>query len=154
MTENNTPAPAATPTPEGMPATAVPSPTAAAAPIAAPVEPPLTGEELISIEEFAKFKFRVAVIESVEAVPKSNKLLKLQVDVGPLGKRQILAGIAKFYTPEALIGRKIVIVANLKPAKLMGLESQGMLLAASTDDLSALGFLTPEKDMPAGAVVR
>jgi methionyl-tRNA synthetase len=100
-----------------------------------------------------KVKLRVARIESAEAVPKSNKMLRLQLDLGPLGKRQILSGIAKFYTPEALIGKHIVVVANLKPAKLMGLESAGMLLAASSDDGSALCVLEPT-DIPPGSVVR
>lgn len=111
--------------------------------------------EEISIEEFAKVKFRVARVVAAEAVPKSSKLLKLTVDVGPeIGQRQILSGISKFYTPEQLIGRKIVVVANLKPATMMGLDSQGMLLAASTADLSSLIVLDPGQDMPEGAEVR
>ena len=73
---------------------------------------------------------------------------------GEHGKRQIVSGIAQHYTPEQLIGRQIVIVANLKPAKLMGVESQGMLLAASTDGDGALALLTPDKPIPSGARVR
>lgn len=110
-------------------------------------------EEPIGIEDFMKVKLRVARIESAEPVPKSNKMLKLHVDLGPLGKRQILSGIAKHYTPETLVGKHIVVVANLKPAKLMGLESEGMLLAASTDDGSALCVLEPT-NIPPGSVVR
>lgn len=114
-----------------------------------------TNEELIDIEYFSKIKLRVAKIEAAEAVPKSKKLLKLQVDLGPeLGKRQIMAGIATHYSPENLIGRHIVIVANLKPAQLMGHESQGMLLAASTSDNTILGLLSPDKEIPAGSGVR
>lgn len=128
-------------------------PEAAAAP--APSAPaPAPADDSIDIEHFMKVKFRVARIEAAEPVPKSNKLLKLQIDLGPLGKRQILSGISKFYAPEALIGKKIIVVANLKPAKLMGLDSQGMLLAASSDDGSLLVIADPGQDMPAGSVVR
>ncbi len=110
--------------------------------------------EQVDIDHFAKVKLRVARIESAEAIPKSKKLLKLQVDVGPLGKRQILAGIAQHYQPETLIGRKIVIVANLKPASLMGHESQGMLLAGSSPDGSILALLAPDSTLPEGSEVR
>lgn len=126
-------------TPETAPATAVEN-TAA--------------EPQIEIEDFMRVKLRVARIEAAEAVPKSSKLLKLQLDLGPLGKRQILSGIAKFYTPETLIGKKIVVVANLKPATMMGLESQGMLLAASNQELTQLIVLDPGQDMEPGSEVR
>lgn len=129
------------------------TPETIAAPQTAPA-PAAVVDDSIDIEQFMKVKFRVARIEAAEAVPKSNKLLKLQIDLGPLGKRQILSGIAKFYTPEALIGRKIIVVANLKPAKLMGLDSQGMLLAASSDDGSLLVIADPGQNMPEGSVVR
>ena len=115
----------------------------------AAAQPP---EELIDIEYFSKIKLRVARIESVEAVPKSNKLLKLQVDLGSEGKRQILAGIAKQFAPENLVGKEIVIVANLKPAKLMGLESHGMLLAAG--DAEPLALIQPGSHVPLGSRVR
>ena len=101
-------------------------------------------EELISIEDFKKVKLRTAKIIHAEAVPKSEKLVKLQVDLGN-EQRQILAGIAKHYSPESLIGKTIVVVANLKPAKLMGMESQGMLLAANAED-GSLGLVIPEID--------
>lgn len=117
-------------------------------------EPAAAAPELIEYEQFMRTKLRVARIEAAEAVPKSNKLLKLQLDLGALGKRQILSGIAKFYTPETLIGRKIVVVANLKPATMMGLESQGMLLAASNADGSQLTLLDPGQDMEVGSEVR
>ena len=110
--------------------------------------------ELISIDYFAKIKLRVALVEAAEPIPKSKKLIKLQVDLGPLGKRQILAGISQFYSPEALIGRRIVVVANLEPAKLMGEESQGMLLAASSADMTQLIVLDPGQQMPLGSEVR
>jgi len=112
-------------------------------------------QNLIDIDYFSKVQLRVARIEAVEAVPKSNKLLKLQLDLGAeLGKRQILSGIAKFYTPENLVGKKIVVIANLKPATLMGVESQGMLLAASDAGVTKLFVLDPGQDMEPGAVVR
>jgi methionyl-tRNA synthetase len=113
-----------------------------------------TPNDEIDIETFAKIKFRVATIEKVEAVPKSKKLYQIQLDVGELGKRQIVSGIAQHYTPEQLVGRQIVIVANLKPAKLMGVESRGMLLAASTEGDEVLAVLSPDKPIAAGARVR
>jgi methionyl-tRNA synthetase len=88
---------------------------------------------LIGIDQFGTVKLRTAVILEAERVPKSEKLLRLQVDLGT-EKRQILAGIAKYYAPEDVVGKTIVVVANLKPAKLMGMESQGMVLAASNAD--------------------
>ena len=118
-----------------------------------PVTAPIVDDE-IEIDLFARVKLRTATIEAVESVPKSKKLYRIQLDVGELGKRQIVSGIAQHYTPEQLIGRQIVIVSNLKPAKLMGVESQGMLLAASTDGDGALALLTPDKPIPSGARVR
>jgi methionyl-tRNA synthetase len=128
-------------------------------PAAAPATPtseaaPIPGIALIDIQDFAKVKLCVAQIESVEKIEKSKKLYKIQVDVGAvLGKRQIVSGIAQFYTPEQLVGRKIIIVSNLKPAQLMGTESQGMLLAASTSDRTALSLLTPAEEIPVGSYV-
>ncbi|HET6168777.1 MAG TPA: methionine--tRNA ligase [Terracidiphilus sp.] len=103
----------------------------------------------ISIDDFVKVDLRVAQILVAERVPKADKLLRLEVDLG-YEKRQILAGIAQFYDPEKLIGRKIVIVANLAPRKMRGLESNGMLLAASLPDGAPVlaGFL---EDVPLGA---
>ena len=86
----------------------------------------------ISIDAFMNVELRTARVLAAEAVPKSKKLIKLQVDLGT-EQRTILAGIAEAYQPEALVGRTIVIVANLKPAKLMGIESNGMVLAASPE---------------------
>jgi methionyl-tRNA synthetase len=86
----------------------------------------------ISIDEFMKVELRVAKVLAAERVPKSNKLLKLQVDVGS-EPRTIVAGIAEAYEPETLIGRTVVVVCNLKPAKLMGVESNGMILAAGPE---------------------
>lgn len=89
-----------------------------------------TEDNLISIDDFKKVQLRVAQILEAERVPKSEKLIKLQISLGE-SNRQIVAGIGQFYQPEELIGKKIVVVGNLKPAKLMGLESNGMLLAAN-----------------------
>ena len=119
----------------------------------APAAPTPISDE-IDIETFAKVKFRVATIEKVEQVPKSKKLYQIQLDVGELGKRQIVSGIALHYTPEQLVGKQIVIVANLKPAKLMGVESHGMLLAASTAGDEVLAVLTPDKPITPGSQVR
>ena len=126
-------------------------------PVAQPATPPTTpaqASDEIDIETFAKIKFRVATVESVEMVPKSKKLYQIQLDLGEHGKRQIVSGIAQHYTPEQLVGRQIVVVANLKPAKLMGVESHGMLLAASTEGDEVLAVLTPDKPITAGARVR
>ncbi|MGB0910298.1 MAG: methionine--tRNA ligase, partial [Nitrospirales bacterium] len=98
-----------------------------------------TTEEQISIEDFMKVQLKVAKVLSAERVPKSSKLLKLQVDLGS-EQRQIVAGIGKKYEPDNLVGETIVVVSNLKPAKLMGIESQGMVLAAG--DKEVLGLLT------------
>jgi len=127
-------------------------------PIAAPADAPLnpaegaaTAQERqhITIDDFVKVDLRVAQILVAERVPKAYKLLRLEVDLG-YEKRQILAGIAQYYEPEKLIGRKIVIVANLAPRKMRGLESNGMLLAASLPDGAPVlaGFL---EDVPLGA---
>jgi methionyl-tRNA synthetase len=101
------------------------------------------GPELIGIEDFMKVDLRVGKIVSAERVEKSEKLVKLKVDLGT-ETRQVVAGIGKSYSPEELMGKSIVIVANLKPAKLMGIESQGMLLAASSGDLLAVATFDRE----------
>jgi len=113
--------------------------------------PPPPGTEQISIDDFQKIQLKTAVVLTAERVPKSEKLLKLQVDLGG-EQRQIVAGIGKKYEPEGLVGRKIVIVANLKPAKLMGIESQGMVLAAGDKDVG--GLVTVLEDVPAGTKVK
>jgi methionyl-tRNA synthetase len=124
---------------------------AASAPAAAVVQPPSAPQEPqhITIDDFAKVELRVAQILVAERVPKADKLLRLEVDLG-YEKRQILAGIAQYYEPEKLVGRKIIIVANLAPRKMRGLESNGMLLAASLDDGAPVlaGFL---EEVPLGA---
>ncbi|WP_447968599.1 methionine--tRNA ligase [Nitrospira sp. M1] len=108
-------------------------------------------EEQIDIEDFMKVKLKVGKVLEAERVPKSNKLLKLQVDLGS-ERRQIVAGIGKKYEPDQLIGQTIVVVANLKPAKLMGVESQGMVLAAGGKEV--LGLLTMNEDTAPGSQVK
>lgn len=108
---------------------------------------------LIDIEHFAKVKLKVGQVLEAEKIEKSKKLLKLQVSLGDKDIRQIIAGIALKYEPEELIGRKVAVVSNLKPAKLMGNESQGMLLAVS-DEMNNLELLQIPIGMPAGAEIR
>jgi tRNA-binding protein len=105
---------------------------------------------MISIEEFRKVELKVATIKSVEPHPNADRLVVLQVDLGS-EQRQICAGIRNHYAPEELVGRQIVVVANLETAQLRGLESQGMLLAAS--DEGRVIILTPEKPVAAGSKV-
>ncbi|MBN1655989.1 MAG: methionine--tRNA ligase [Deltaproteobacteria bacterium] len=105
----------------------------------------------ISYDEFAKLELKVATIVSAERIAKSDKLLLLKVDIGESSPRQLLAGIAEYYAPETLIGKKVVVVANLKPRKLMGLESNGMVLAASNEQ--ALYILTVDGELPPGSRV-
>jgi methionine--tRNA ligase beta chain len=105
----------------------------------------------ISIDDFRKIELKVATIKSAEAHPNADKLLVLQIDLGG-EQRQICAGIRNSYTPEELVGKQIVVVANLETAKLRGLESQGMLLAAS--DEGRVIIMTPEKSVQAGAQVK
>lgn len=127
-------------TPQPIPAAS--TPTTTAAPAASPQ---------LTIDEFMKIQLKTAKILSAERVPKSEKLIKLQVSLGT-EQRQIVAGIGKKYEPEALIGKTIVIVANLKPAKLMGIESQGMVLAAG--DAEVRGLLTVLEEVDPGTKVK
>ncbi|MCD6552165.1 methionine--tRNA ligase subunit beta, partial [Thermotoga sp.] len=107
-------------------------------------------QNLITIDDFAKVDLRTAKVLEAEKIPNSRKLIKLIVDLGT-EKRQIVAGVAEYYRPEELIGKTIIVVANLKPAKLMGIESQGMLLAAKTGD--TLRLLTVDGDITPGVRV-
>jgi methionyl-tRNA synthetase len=113
-----------------------------------PAVPAPASDGKITIDDFAKVELRVALVKVAERVPKADKLLRLEVDLGT-ETRQILAGIAESYTPESLVGRKVVIVANLAPRKLRGLESNGMIVAASSEGGKAVlaGFL---EDVPLG----
>ena len=105
-------------------------------------------DDRISIADFSKVELKTAEVLEVEKVEGADKLLKLQIKVGE-ENRQIVAGIAEHYSPEELVGKKIVVVANLKPAVIRGVESNGMLLAVSTKD--SVTLVTPEDtDVPSG----
>ena len=106
----------------------------------------------ITIDDFAKVDLRVALVKDCEKVKKSKKLLCLQLDDG-FGGRQVVSGIAAWYKPEDLIGKKVVIIANLKPVKLCGVESNGMICAADTPD-GAASVIFPDQDLPCGAKLR
>jgi methionyl-tRNA synthetase len=100
---------------------------------------------LIDIDAFAQVDLRVGTVQLAERIPKADRLLRLLVDLAEPEPRQILAGIAAFYAPEDLVGRKIIVVSNLQPRRLRGLESQGMLLAADTaDGRPVLATVPPE----------
>ena len=122
----------------------------AAEPEKEPVAEKPEGCAVIGYEDFMKVELRTAQIKTCEPVPRAKKLLKLTVDLG-YETRQIVSGIAKFYTPEQLIGKKIIVVANLAPATLCGVQSEGMLLASGEEEVRVV-FLAPET--PLGQRVR
>lgn len=107
--------------------------------------------ETITYDNFKKLDLRVAEIIKVELHPNADRLWLLTVRIGE-EERQIVAGIKQYYTAEELVGKKVVVVANLAPAVIRGVESKGMMLAASTTE--TLTILIPEKDIPSGAVVK
>ncbi|MGZ6135480.1 MAG: methionine--tRNA ligase subunit beta, partial [Myxococcaceae bacterium] len=120
-------------------------------------EPAPTGEkdappEEIDIDAFARVALKVGQVLAAERVPKADKLLKLTVDVGEGSPRTVVAGIAEAYAPEVLVGRKVVVVANLRPRALRGIESRGMLLAAGSGGAS-LRLVDPG-DLPPGSPVK
>jgi methionyl-tRNA synthetase len=125
---------------------AAPSPAAASA--APPPAPAVPGIATIAYEDFMKVELRTAKVVTAEKVQGADKLLCLQVEVGG-ETRQVVAGIAKHYAPEALIGKTVIVVANLAAAKIRGVESRGMLLAATAGD--AMRLLTVDGDLPSGA---
>src|SRR2546426_11225397 len=114
-------------------------------------QPAPSPTDQITIDEFRKVSLRVGLVTAAERVPKSTKLLRLQVDIGT-EQRQVVAGIGTKYVPEDLVGKRVVIVANMKPAKLMGVESQGMVLAAGEEEVTAL--LTTMDDVPPGSKIK
>ena len=117
-----------------------------------PVEKPAAPEpKRLSIEQFFELDLRVARIVSAEPVEKTDKLLKLQIDLGS-EQRQIVAGVAQAYESEALVGKRIIVVANLKPARIRGVESQGMLLAADLEGRPIVA--TFDEEVPPGTRVR
>jgi methionyl-tRNA synthetase len=117
----------------------------------APDKADAAADGIVSIEDFQKLKLRVARVISAERVEGADKLLKLQIDAGD-GPRQIVAGVARHYSPEQVVGRQIVIVSNLKPARIRGIESRGMLLAASSGE--ALRLVSVDGDVAPGSAVK
>tara|TARA_Y100000310_G_scaffold268751_1_gene281510 strand:+ start:199 stop:540 length:342 start_codon:yes stop_codon:yes gene_type:complete len=110
-------------------------------------------KETIDFSAFEKLDLRVAEIKKVEKVEGADKLYKLTIDVGELGERIILAGVKEHYSEDDLIGKKIVIIANLESRKLKGIESEGMLLAASSENKDKVVLLEPGKDIDVGSKV-
>ena len=108
-------------------------------------------KEQITIDEFFKTELRVAEVKACEIVEKSKKLLKLTLDLGNGETRTVASGLQEYYKPEELVGKKVVLVYNLKPAKLCGIVSEGMVLCAEKD--GKVVIVTPDGDMPAGAEV-
>jgi methionyl-tRNA synthetase len=106
----------------------------------------------ISIDEFARLDLRVAKVLSADSIKGSKKLIQLEVDLGG-ERRTLLAGIAQTHKPQDLVGKKVIVVANLQPAKLMGIESQGMVLAAVADEQNIV-LVVPEGDVPPGTRVK
>ncbi|HEV2495204.1 MAG TPA: methionine--tRNA ligase [Terriglobia bacterium] len=135
---------------ESQPEPPEPKPPAPAVPQTAPAASPVPTDQKISIDDFAKVEMRVGEIISAEPIPKATKLLKLQVDIGT-EIRQVLAGIAEHYQPEQLVGMKVVVVTNLQPRKMRGLESNGMIVAASVGDEGKPVLVTFKEDVPKGA---
>lgn len=107
--------------------------------------------DIVTIEDFKKLDIRIGKIISAEPIDGSEKLLKLQVDFGEF-QRQILSGIAKFYKPEELIGKECPFIINLAPRKMMGFESQGMLIAVGQEGIAVL--LHPDKDVSEGSQIK
>ena len=131
----------------------VPTPASTPTTPAPAAVPKVEQDGVITIDEFRKVELRVAVVLAAERVPKTEKLLKLDLDLGS-EQRTIVSGIAEFYEPEALVGKRIVVVANLKPARIRGVESRGMLLAAGgRGPGEELGLVTLDSDIPPGTRV-
>jgi methionine--tRNA ligase beta chain len=127
----------------------------AATPQAQPAEKP-AGKPIVQYEDFVKLDLRVARVIAAEAHPNADKLIVLKVDMGGGQERQILAGIRQWYAPEQLVGKSIVLVANLAPRKMRGLESNGMLLAATVkegDEYRDVVVITLDREVPPGSPV-
>jgi methionine--tRNA ligase beta chain len=107
---------------------------------------------LIKFDDFAKVDMRIGTVLLAEEIEGSEKLIKMEVDFGDLGKRQILAGIKSWYKPENLVGKQLPFVINIEPRKMMGLESQGMILAADSDDGAVI--LLPEQTVINGTLIK
>ncbi len=134
---------------------AKPAETPAAVPAATPETQP-TGKPIIQYDDFVKLDLRVARIITAEAHPNADKLIVMKVDMGGGQERQILAGIRQWCAPEQLVGKSIIVVANLAPRKMRGLESNGMLLAATVkegDEYRDVVVITPDHPVPPGSSV-
>lgn len=108
---------------------------------------------MITIDDFKKIEIKVGTIETVEEIEGSEKLYKFAIDIGEAEPRQILGGLKSSYTREELQNRQVLVIANLEPRKLMGLESQGMILAASDSDGKAV-IIQPLKEVPNGTIIK
>ena len=134
---------------------AKPAETAAEKLAAIPAETP-SGKPIVQYEDFVKLDLRVARVVAAEAHPNADKLIVLKIDMGGGQERQILAGIRQWYAPEQLVGKSIVLVANLAPRKMRGLESNGMLLAATVkegDEYRDVVVITLDREVPPGSPV-
>lgn len=120
---------------------------------AEPIAEPAAEKTYITIDEFARMDLRIAEVIACEKMPKADKLLILKVKLGE-EERTVVSGIAQHYSPAELVGKKVVVVANLKPTKLRGVVSEGMILAASNEDHSQLEVLMLQSDIPSGNKVR
>ena len=107
---------------------------------------------MISIDEFSKIEVKVVTVQFAELVPETDKIIKCTVDLGEMGQRTIVSGIAQWKKPEELVGKRLPYIFNLAPRMLRGVESQGMLLAAS--DENGVALLQPERDVPAGTKLK
>ena len=143
---------------EGLPAAPLPgNPTGAAqagksGPAPAPAPVPAPQDAPLSIDEFKRLALRIGVVTAAQDHPNADRLLVLTVDIGEAAPRQVVAGIKGSYQASDLIGKRVVVVANLKPATLRGVESQGMVLAGS--DGSAIVLVSPERSLPPGSTVK
>lgn len=127
-------------------------PPAAPAPTATPAPAPVATSNEITIDDFLRVDLRVGTIRKAEPHPNADRLIVLSVDLGEEQERQLVAGIRAYYEPESLVGKQIVVVANLKPARLRGVESRGMILAASDD--SGVHVLAPDALTAPGSKVK
>jgi methionyl-tRNA synthetase len=135
-----------------VPAAASPAPAPAAAPVAAAAEPRSAALAPIKIDDFGRIELRVGTVLSAAAVPKAKKLLQLSIDLGEPAPRSIVAGIAETYAPDQIVGKQVIVVANLEPATIRGIASQGMLLAAGEGQV--LGLSALDRHVPPGTRVR
>ncbi len=112
----------------------------------------MSSQSYVSIEEFSKIDIRIGLVKEASAIPGSSKLVKLVIDLGDLGVRQVIAGIGLWYKPQDLVGKQVAVVVNMQPRKMLGLVSEGMILAADT--ASGPVLLTVEKSVEPGSRVR